>query len=435
MRWHILFPLFLLFLAACNSDSTAVIGQADIGQPTAFIPDPPATRPIGGIAPTFTPIRPVTPLPSRTPFATIEPLSKETAVPFDQILITLHYTLPALALDRSLTGNTAGQIIIRDETTGITGESIHREGIIKEMVDVLSQTTLNSPDEECPDCLFLSYELPLTGESGEGWLRDPRLAASLENYFAVAIGPHFPPETIVGLRRSASTYAPAHTLALTANGRLWRWVATEERVREDVGNSLIPAELQSALNRLPLAKLQESYAVDCTLSPNEMLYLQAGDTTRSIPILCPEFALPDMLIPLYAQLDELAAQTLGEAATPPPAIFPLTAVLDYKRADGAQMTVLMDGSIIVSEAISSTTAITSTISTAGWRTLQLDLLKTGELALGLQTFMIDPAEQPDTPQSHLLVRGEEGVYDALWETLPDAAPFTALDELLDNSLP
>jgi len=356
--------------------------------------------------------------------------------PPDETIVNLRYALPAIGLERTLEGKADGRIIIHDPMTGRTAESGANGPILSEMMPALSAATLEPLSEPCPTCLFLSYELPLVDETREGWLRDPRLAASLENYLSIALGPHFPPETIIGLRRSASSYAPAHSLALTANGRLFQWSATEDQFIEDEDNTFAPAELQSALNRLPLARLQDSYVIDCALSPNELLYLRVGETSRAVQIVCPEFALPDMLLPLYLQLDNLMATKLGDQSTPPPAAFPLSSLIDYQRAeDGAQMTLSIDGSAIISTAtLTDTAAITGTISATQLRNLQLDLLATGVLTTGLTTFHIDPDAEETNP-SRLLVRGEEGVYDAIWENLPETAVFTTLNDLLNSFLP
>ncbi len=431
MRWIKVIALLSLFLVSCGESVGNEVITA-VSQPTT-------TRLTGGLAPTFTPIQPATPLPIKTAVFNSSP--DETAVlptlPPDQILVNLRYALPEIGLDRSLQGNAAGHIVIRDNVTEASAESANLDNIIAEMVHVLPETELEPLSEPCPTCLFLSYELPLTGETGEGWLHDQRLAASLENYISIALGPHFPPDTIIGIRRSASSYAPAHSLALTANGRLFQWTAIDDSVAEDEGNTFAPAELQAALNRLPLDRLQDSYAVDCTLSPNELLYLRAGEASRAVQIVCPEFALPDMLIPLYSQLDTLMAENLGEEATPPPAAFPLNGVIDYQRADdGARLTILMDGTAVISTStLTDTLSATSTVPTADWRRLQLDLLDSGLLATGLLTFQVDPAEETAVAPSRLLVRGEEGVYDAAWQELPETSAFTTLNDLLDSFLP
>ena len=434
MRWIKVIALLLLFLVSCGTN-------AEMGQPT--VPFPTTTRIIGGLAPTFTPI-PSGGVVAETAVFTSDGIadpiiaSDSTRIPTvsNEIIVNLRYALPALNLNRTLSGTADGQISIYDEATGRTAKGSQREDILAELIPALSVTTLEPLDDECPTCLFLSYELPLTGETREGWLRDPRLAASLENYLAIALGPHFPPETIIGLRRSASSYAPAHSLALTANGRLFQWSATEDQFVEDEDNSFAPAELQSTLNRLPLARLQDSYVVDCALSPNELLYLRVGETSRAVQIVCPEFALSDMLLPLYLQLDSLMAAKLGNESTPPPAAFPLSSLIDYQRAeDGARMTLFIDGSaIIATTTLSNTVAITSTISATQLRNLQLDLLATGVLTTGLKTFHIDPDAEVTNP-SRLLVRGEEGVYDTIWELLPEPIVFTTLNDILDSFLP
>lgn len=430
MRW-IKFVFFLsLLLVSC--------GVSGEGGPTVVFPTP--TRIVGGLMPTFTPASTGGGLPTQTAVFNNAPIitSVPTAVPTtsNETIVRLRYALPAINLGRTLEGTADGQISIYDEASGRTATSGQLGSILAELIPALSAATLE-PLDDCPTCLFLAYELPLTGETRQGWLRDPRLAASLENYISIALGPHFPPETIIGLRRSASAYAPAHSLALTANGRLFQWSATDDQLIEAEDGDFAAAELQSTLNRLPLARLQDGYVVDCALSPNELLYLRVGETSRAVQIVCPEFSLPDMLLPLYLQLDSLMAAKLGDASTPPPAAFPLSALLDYQRGeDGARLTLLMDGSaIIATTRLTDTAPITGTISATQLRDLQLDLLATNVLTTGLKTFQIDPAVETPANSSRLLVRGEEGVYDAMWTILPDSIAFTTLNDLLNRFLP
>ena len=95
----------------------------------------------------------------------------------------------------------------------------------------------------------------------------------------------------------------------------------------------------------------------------------------------------------------------------------------------------MDGSAtIFTTTLTDTTAITGTISATQLRDLQLDLLATDVLTTGLKTFHVDPDAEATNP-SRLLVRGEEGVYDAIWESLPETAVFTTLNDLLNSFLP
>lgn len=432
MRWIKVVLFLSLFLASCGASAT---------EPTVVLPT--QTRIVGGLMPTFTPVASGELLPTKTAVFTndgiADPIitsdSTPVPTPSNETIVRLRYAMPAIGLGRTLEGTADGQISIYDEVSERTASGGQRGNILAELIPALSATTLE-PMDDCPTCLFLSYELPLAGETREGWLRDPRLAASLENYLAIALGPHFPAETIIGLRRSASSYAPAHSLALTANGRLFQWSATEDRFIEDETDTFAATELQSTLNRLPLARLQDGYVVDCALSPNELLYLRVGETSHAVQIVCPEFSLPDALLPLYLQLDDLMIAKLGDAYTPPSAAFPLSSLIDYQRAeDGARLTLLLDGSAIISTAaLTETAVITGTIPATELRSLQLDLLATGVLTTGLKTFQLDPAAETLENPSRLLVRGEEGVYDAMWEILPEPAPFTTLNELLNRFL-
>jgi hypothetical protein len=118
----------------------------------------------------------------------------------------------------------------------------------------------------------------------------------------------------------------------------------------------------------------------------------------------------------------------------PPSAFPLNALLDYRRADEARLTIYVDG---VVTAVTATETITSTLSASQIVSLTTNLLDSGQLATGLKSYLPTPTPVitttvAATPSSHLLVRGPDAVYDGRWSGIPDLA---ALNELLDSLLP
>ena len=126
--------------------------------------------------------------------------------------------------------------------------------------------------------------------------------ASLENFFEIALGPHFPPDMVVGLRRSASAYAPAQSLALTSDGTVWIWQANRSQI---VASFAAADGLIEALSATATFSFQAVYDAACEAVPVESLWLRRNPTDlQMIEIACPAYALPATLLPLYAQLDE-----------------------------------------------------------------------------------------------------------------------------------
>ncbi len=409
-----------MLLAGCATPAT--------GTPT---PDRPVVLPTVGsreLPVTFTPVSTavfITPTPQPTLTA---PVPTETPINFAETAVELRYRIPALGLDRRLQGTFGSQIIFADETTGLLLQRSNQTRVLLELQQVLPTLALTPLPENCDTCVYLEYALTASGETGAGWLQDPVLLASVENLLSVVLGPHFPPNTIVGLRRSASPYAPAHTIALTADGQVWTWLATEAEVAAPLPETAVP-NLRSALQNLDVDALSNSYETNCPGVPVESLTLVQNGTTATIAISCPEFTLPTPLLPLYLPLNQALSDKLDAAgdavSTRPPAGFPLTAVLDYKRADGARLTLFQDG-LTRAEA---TAVYTTTLSTSQIISLTTPLLDSGLVNPGLTTFFGEEAPEGATT---LLLRGPEGVLDGRWVGMETAV--AELDALLDQLL-
>lgn len=393
-----------------------------------FAPSPTAQE-LPTLVPTFTPRPTLTPGPTATPRPTRPPSPTETPIPFDEVVVSLRYAIPALGLERRLEGNVAGQIGVSDEASGVTVTRENQGGVLLEMRQVLRPLDLEPVPEGCDRCVAIEYDLPLVDAGGAGWLQDSVLLASFENFMTVALGPYFPPETALGLRRSASPYAPAHTLALTADGRLWRWLATDAEIGEPLAPDQVAPPAEALLAGVPLSDLNENYVAHCPGAPAETLWLNPSGEQKQIFVVCPEFALPSTLLPLYLALDELLAPTIAPVSLPrPAAAFPLAAMLDYKRADGARLTLYLDGTAVT---VAPTAEVyTSTVPLSQMDDLVGGLLDSGELSLGLGIFR--GGTSPPSSRSLLLLRGPDGVYDGQWEDIPD---FSALNALLDALLP
>ncbi len=424
-----------VLLAGC-SQAVQLTPTADLAGPT------PLSLPAAPLPSTFTPPPPPLPLPTFTAAPSLTPLPSATPINFDQTAVELRYTIPAIGLDRRLQANVGGQLILVDETTGEARQFNNQGGILLQLQQTLPDLTLEPPPSGCDTCVQLRFDLPFSELAGEGWLQDPILLASIENYMSARLGPHFPPGTQVGFRRGVSAYAPAHTLALMADGRLWRWLATDTQLSSPTDAAVTAPNLAFLAANAPSDSLNENYMVDCAGTAVESL--MAAPNAPIIRISCPEFSLPNTLLPLYLTLDEALAPIIADVSAPrPPSAFPLTALLDYQRADAARLTIHWDGTAVVLDTAAQ--PYTGTVTASQIISLTNALLDSGQLQLGLTTFepTVTPAATVITPTavSRILLRGPDGVYDGQWpdasgSDAPDFADLNALlDSLLGNGLP
>ncbi|MBE2225505.1 MAG: hypothetical protein IAF02_28475, partial [Anaerolineae bacterium] len=296
MHTRNLFFIFiaLIILVSCGTRTGETTPEAVMSTPR-----PPMT-----LAPTYTPAATQGPLPTLTPPPARETAVPETPIPFDETVIELRYQIPLLGLDRRLQGNVANQLILVDETSGRSIQRNNEGGVMFELREALSGIELAAMPDGCPGCVYVEYELADAGLSGSGWLQDPVLLASIENFMSATLGPHFPEGTVMGLRRSASPYAPSHTIAVAEDGRLWMWLATEAEVNPAISSEITPL-LLAELAQLPLADLNDQYLADCRGVPIETLHLTVAGETWNGRIVCPELTLPTPLQPLYLQLNNL----------------------------------------------------------------------------------------------------------------------------------
>ena len=419
----------LVFWVGCATPGTSETeATPDVVMST---PRPPVT-----LAPTYTPSSTQAPLPTITP----PTLSQETAVPdtpipFDETVLELHYQIPLLGLDRRLQGNVANQLIVVDEASGHSIQRSNEGSVMFELRQALSGMELSPLPEECPGCVYVAYELSDAGLSGSGWLKDPVLLASIENFMSATLGPHYPDDTLIGLRRSASPYAPGHTIAITEDGRLWRWLATEAEVSPPA-SSEASVPLLADLTQIPLAALDDTYQAECRGVPIESLTLKQADESWTGRIVCPELTLPTTLQPLYVGLDALLAEKTAVATTSQlDSTFPLDGLMLYKRNDNAQLTLYPNSTLIAIDPLGAvyTSTLTSTLPVS----LTTSLLETGLLEPGFKTFIVTSSDTLSTtvtvkpPSNILAVRGVDGVYDAEWFVLPTHEALAELNNLLN----
>jgi hypothetical protein len=397
------------------------------------VPTVAAPSPVAQLPPTFTP-RAAEPIASPTPRPTLPPATAaptNTPINFEQTAVEVRYQIPALGLDRRLQGNINSQIIYVDETSGTAFQRNNQAGILLELQQLLPNLELADIPDDCDSCVRLSYDLPLRGEAGNGWLQDKVLLASVENLMVANLGPHWPPDAVAGLRRSASVYEPAHTVALAADGRLWSWLATAA----DVGpHQTVDAAFLLSHPNWPPAPAAAEYLVPCPGVAVEIFWWRtASDESQQIRLNCPEFSLPLSLAPLYGQLSDWLEPTLDTLTDGrrPPARFPLHGWLMYERPDGNRLTLFLDGRLQAAQtSIPAGQVVTDTLSIDSVTELVDGLLAANLVSPGLSTFLDETTAA--ARGATLLIRTENGVYDG---RLPGAHPELApLNELLDRLL-
>lgn len=397
--------LWLLFLVAASGCEerpamTATAGprleSARQNTATPFtLPSPYPSRTLSPRQMTATPQMP----PTQTPDATAD---------LTQKMIEFRMTIPVLGLDRRLEGSVNGAITVVDETTGVAALLEHQGGVLFELQEALPALELAPLPEDCAGCVAFSYRLPLNDEEDSGWLQDPVMLASIENYMALTLGPHWPEGTVLGLRRSATPYQVAHLIALTAEGDLYRWRAIEAEVEGPTAAGLPPLPERSAT-------LAPEYSAACPAAPVELLYVdrlpaeEEGET--AITVICPAFSLPTTLLPLYLELDELLLPLLAEEEreAPAPAI-PLATLVAYERLQGGKLFLLYgDRALALDER----------------GELVLETLPAGTVISVTAALQQSEALRPGvrgyaaaTASNVLLVRTESGMEEALWPGVP-----------------
>ena len=423
--------LLLLFIVGCGSrpQTTPTASSASVTPDSTALPRPTLVT-IPTLLPTFTPIN----RPTATATRPLQPTPNPSAtVTLSEEVMSLEFTIPGLGMTRTLTATFASRITLTDVPTGVTVVQPQQSRVLLELQSVLDGLALEPVPDGCDLCPHLHYELPVAGTSGDGWLTDPLLLASLENYFAIHLGPHWPPQTVLALRRSASPYRSAQTLALTAAGQMWQWTAVDNQIAPPTAApslaEFLPADLREA-------GWADSYQQECRNVPRETLFITQGEQTQTISFRCPGITLPDSLTPLYAALDGLiTAMPLAEGETNRTPWFPYTTALYYQRGDGYRLALDRTGAIVVAldGEIAGTGNLTATLPislTAA--ALSTDLFVPGTPEL-LRTLTV--TNTSSLPDNFLMVRGEDGPGEITWEeSAPDdlVELVALLDGLIDE---
>jgi hypothetical protein len=318
---------------------------------------------------------------------------------------------------------------LTDESTGGIIERSNQAGILIEMQQSLPRLALDPVPDGCDGCVWIEYNLPLTGDKDQGWLQDVRMLASIENFTTALLGPHFPPGTVLGLRRSATQNQVAHTVALSPDGRLWSWKATEAEVSQPVTLEESDPILSVELGTAALVDLAPAYSADCPGGAGiETLFYRSEETDLYVQIVCPELALPSALLPIYLSLD---AKTTGlfteDEDDADESTLPQETVLLYRIADGTQLTIYYDGRTFVQDVDGA--IITDTITVTMAVSLTEELVDSQLLQTGLDVFFSGETENV------LVVRGPDGLYAIGWDDVlnPSIEPvIMRLEMLIDR---
>lgn len=386
------------------------VSQEEPSQPVGEVASS-STRVLPTIYPTNTAAPLATPTDTRTPQPTPVP---NTPVAFDQVAVDIRYFIPGLALDRRIVGNVANQIEVIDETTGESVVRRDQPGVLLELQQALSEVELSEVPQGCDYCVQMEYELPLADLSESGWLEDPRLLASLENYTSVLLGSHFPEETLVGLRRSATPFHAAHTISLTEDGQLYFWTAVEPEVTAPQPAGQAFPEINEELADLDAASIAEAYSASCDeVFGQETLTIRGEDGDIEISITCPAHALPTSLTPIYQKLDELVVDVMGDDLLERSAMaLPLDSLVFYRRDDGFRLSLYDDETAVAINP--DDLAYTGTVTSTLMLSMTTSLIESDSLILGVEKI------EEGSDNSILFVRGEEGVYEGfLGERIPE----------------
>jgi hypothetical protein len=417
--------LLILLLAACSNEGglDVTASPQNVGQPDASTAPAATTVIIPTLYPTVT--RPASAASTATSPPSDTP-TPESTVDFEQPVVELRYQIPALGLDRRLEANVNGEITVVDETRGLARVGRNQGGVIIELQQALPDLSLEPLPDGCEACVAFSYELPMVDSSAQGWLTDTVMLASVEHYTSLMVGAHFPEDTVLGLRRSATPFDVAHSLALTTDGQLWRWLATEPEVSPAVAAAESSPQLAAMVGELDTSALADSYEVPCQGTSGETLYLNQGGEETTVLIRCPAFSLPSTLLPLYLELDAALQPVVAEQGLQkPPLQIPLDTMIAYRLSDGSQLTLGLDGAARLSM---DSEVYTETIGVEQVMSLNEQLLATEQLDPGVEAY--GNGEVQDV----LLVRGPQGMMEAAWQGAGPPAELEALVSSLQTMI-
>ncbi len=447
----------LLFAAACENEPnpTTLIEITPTNNASSTERETTTVRPtVAPLQPTFTPadLGSNSQAPQPTQQTAELPLleTQSPTVDLNQPVLLLTYQIPAIQLNRKLEANVAGQLTLIDVTTGSQVRIPNGQRFLTEIIGAIeaNKTSFTPVAPDCSLCVTIGYELPAAGESASGALPDPLFQVSIQNLFASRLGAHFPPNTVVGHHRAASGYTVAHTAALTADGKLYRWVAADSQVQ--VTDEGLPTDEALA----PYTAEVETFSgVDlvaaCPNFPNEVIVYQ----DQFLQIRCPELALGQALLDAYAFASDYSQPLLDDERNLPipETRLPANARLFYAPKDGRTLTIFADGNVTATYPVTQTQPITGTDQTevvnlpaetinssipAGEiEPLIIPMLASDVIPRGVTVSL---SQEQSEYEELIFIRASDGVYEFAWsdgvgqELLPG---IQILDLLLERLRP
>ena len=240
------------------------------------------------------------------------------------------------------------------------------------------------------------------------------MLASLENYTAAHLGPHFPPGAVFGLRQSATAEHVARTVTVTESNRLWVWRATDEQVPPATSTGLIRDLRQVMPDSHILSDLENPRSTGCPTGPGvENLLIVYENETLNYEFSCPQLSMASSLLPVYRQLaDQASGEREDTESTSTDHLVKLESIIEYHLLDGTGFSVNSDGSAILrnSEGISKTAILTpSLVISATNRLIDNEFLNEG-----IDNFLITETE------NFLFLRGELKTYSYSWVNQDDS---------------
>ncbi len=397
---------FVLLAAACQANTPPFSSETPASSGTRLLV---TAAPLPTLYPTATGVANALPA-SPEPSAGSTPARAPAPTPVDltRPVLFARLQIPAIGYDRALSGTVAGSLTIEDRTGGEKRVISNRGRSLAEITAALQSVSLEPLPDDCPTCTHFEFDLAAEGVRGQGWLRDSILLASLELFFSRELGPHFPPDTVLGLHRSPSGYTIGQTTAVLSDGTLWQWQAPDDRL-PPAGQA--PAGLPAEANRQPVRFWEDEYRASCPFYPDETLFVRTSTEVRRVRLKCPALALPTTMIPLYAALDRLSGPLLNDPRNLPfpPEALPLDALAAYQRPDGAWLVLYADGRASGRPAAGESSEESLTPNEI--ERLAERLTESGVLPRGVQVLF--GARRGDYEEI-VLARGRLGVYEFPW---------------------
>lgn len=342
--------------------------------------------------------------------------SPTPTVDLNRPVIRFRIEVPAIALERSFEGNISGRTELIDHTADLSEVLSNQNRRLIEIQAVLRDLALDPLPEGCERCTYFSFSLPVEGIEAEGHLTDPIVLASVHHFLSQTLGPHFPPDTLIGHHRSASGYTAAHTAVLLEDGTIWRWFGSDtEMAPADEAEPDLLALYSDAADLFD--PLEPVFDADCANFPIETVRFRE----KWVEVRCPELALPTLLVPSYETASALSAPQLLDERNLiiPSTVLPLNSVIFFERSDGANLTLYEDGLVVTLSAAGET--VTTTIPAREIEPLIEPMVSSEIIPRGVTVSIASTEQNGELSvdeeaeyEELILIRGSLGVYEFAW---------------------